>query len=199
MATKHQSEPFLRSTAPSACKSESTLFLFLWLRPPTHTGAKVKRHPPLCHPERSRGTCGAPFPQTTACSSFSRYSLSHGNAALPLSSRAKPRDLRCALPLNNCPQLLPPLFTATWKRRPPLVIPSEAEGPAVRPSPKQLPAAPSAAIHCHMETPPSPCHPERSRGTCSFTFGHSKCVMSRPGSLFLPLITDLRKCSKLKP
>ena len=37
---------------------------------------------------------------------------------------------------------------------------SGGEGPAVRPSPKQLPAALSATIYCHMETRPAPCHPE---------------------------------------
>jgi hypothetical protein len=83
-----------------------------------------KRHP--CHPERSRGTCGAPFPQTTASNSFSHHYFS-------------------------------------WKRHPPLVIPSAAEGPAVRPSPKQLPATLSATITSHGNAT----LPLSSRGGCS--------------------------------
>jgi hypothetical protein len=48
----------------------------------------------------------------------------------------------------------------------------EAEGPAVRPSPKQLPATLSATIHCHMETPPSPLP---SRGGCSLGGSRGIC------------------------
>jgi hypothetical protein len=62
--------------------------------------------------QRRGGTCGAPFPQTTACSSFIHYLLSHGNVTLPLVIPSEPRDLRCALPPNNCLQLFHPLFAA---------------------------------------------------------------------------------------
>ena len=72
----------------------------------------------------SRGTCGAPFPQTTACNSFSHYPLSLGNATLPF------------------------------------VIPSVAEGPAVRPSLKQLPAAQPLSAFLWKRHPPL-CHPEQ--------------------------------------
>jgi hypothetical protein len=37
----------------------------------------------------------------------------------------KPRDLRCALPPNNCLQLFQPLFTSPWKRHSPLCHPEE--------------------------------------------------------------------------
>jgi hypothetical protein len=44
-----------------------------------------KHHSTLVIPsaaQRSRGTCGAPFPQTTAYSSFNYYLLPHGSATL---------------------------------------------------------------------------------------------------------------------
>src|SRR6202789_3229538 len=71
----------------------------LQLRPSISTNAKVGHCPQLCHPERSRGTCGAPFPLTTP------YSSCHPSPPMP----------RWATALN-------------------FVIPSVAEGPAVRPS-----------------------------------------------------------------
>ena len=42
---------------------------FFPLCPSTSTHAKVGHRPQLCHPERSRGTCCAPFPLTTPYSS----------------------------------------------------------------------------------------------------------------------------------
>jgi hypothetical protein len=63
---------------------ESKIAGNLRLCPSASTAAKEHHDPLLCHPERSRGTCGAPFPQTTACDSFSHYLLSHGNATPPL-------------------------------------------------------------------------------------------------------------------
>ena len=36
-----------------------------WFCPSASTTAKVGRHPSICHPERSRGICGAPLHQAT--------------------------------------------------------------------------------------------------------------------------------------
>ncbi len=57
--------------------------------PPRPCGRK--RRPPLCHPERSRGIC----------SSFHRIHAGRKRRPLPLSSRAKPRDLQFARPAAN--------------------------------------------------------------------------------------------------
>jgi hypothetical protein len=46
----------------------------------------------------------------------------------PLSSRAKPRDLQCALPPNNCLRLFQPLATVAWERHPPLCHPERSRG-----------------------------------------------------------------------
>src|ERR1700693_6221081 len=70
-----------------------------------------KHHPPLCHPERSRGIC----------SSLDQHQMLTKAPPSPLSSRAKPRDLQFAQPAPNAHQ------STTL----PFVIPSEAEGSAV--------------------------------------------------------------------
>jgi hypothetical protein len=44
----------------------------LRLRPSLLTAAKVSACPPLCHPERSRGTCSAPFLIATVYQSSGR-------------------------------------------------------------------------------------------------------------------------------
>jgi hypothetical protein len=44
----------------------------LRLRPSLLTAAKVSACPPLCHPERSRGTCSAPFLLATVYQSSGR-------------------------------------------------------------------------------------------------------------------------------
>ena len=148
-----------------------------------------KRPTLLCHPERSRGICSSPHQQ--------RKSTKAPHS--PLSSRAKPRDLRF------------PSSATKVNRRTPLsfVIPSEAEGSAVllisnqnQPKPPHSPLSsrakprdlrfPSSATKVNRSTPlsfviPSEaegsavllisnenqpknhtllCHPERSRGIC---------------------------------
>jgi hypothetical protein len=67
-----------------------------------------KRHPLLCHPERSRGIC----------SSADLALLSMEASPSPLSSRAQPRDLQFS-GLSNC---------SPWKRRPPLCHPERSRG-----------------------------------------------------------------------
>src|SRR5580698_7941435 len=106
-----------------------------------------------CHPERSRGICGPLLHNQTL----------DGSAVLPLSSRAKPRDLRSSTPQSNF----------RWKRRPPLVIPSEAEGSAVLYS----------TIEFRWKRGPPLCHPERSRGICGPLL-HNQTL---DGSAVLPL------------
>ena len=105
---------------------------------PPATGCTWKRHPSLCHPERSRGICSSlhqppdahgsdtlPFVIPSAAEGSAVLSTSHRMhmeaTPFPLSSRAQPRDLQFSPPATGC----------TWKRHPSL------------------------------------CHPERSRGICS--------------------------------
>ena len=92
----------------------------------------------------------------------------------PLSSRAKPRDLQCALRPSRILRIKPQppnrsvgqwrdlLFIICsiefeWKRRPPFVIPTEASG-----------ARACFSLHSqtnlHWKRHPPLCHPERSRG-----------------------------------
>src|SRR5271170_5898195 len=62
------------------------------------TEPQVCDRPTLCHPERSRGTCGAPSPLTKAgCPIQARFWLEWDTTALDapfLSLGAKPRDLQ---------------------------------------------------------------------------------------------------------
>jgi hypothetical protein len=61
------------------------------------------------------------------------------------------------------------------------------EGPAVSFCPSDL-TAPKKSYR------PKLCHPERSRGTCSFTFGHSKYAM---GELRLGSVLPTTNCRSL--
>src|SRR5271163_574418 len=75
----------------------------------------VSNNPPLCHPERSRGTCSAPFPLTNFHASCEQhptdlptqltdYGVSNNPPlCCPDRSGGQWRDLLCALPSNNSP------------------------------------------------------------------------------------------------
>jgi hypothetical protein len=113
-----------------------------------------------------------------------------------LSLGAEPRDLRFHSTPRECYrlQLFQPLANCSWKRPSTLVIPSEAEGPAVplNPRPMQSPATLSATSELLMEAPLYPCHPERSRGTCGSTQPQADAVAQQ---LFQPLAN----CSMEEP
>jgi hypothetical protein len=81
----------------------------------------------------------------------------------PLSSRAKPRDLQFAQPAPNAHQ-------STTR---PFVIPSEAEGSAVR----------STSTQCSPKHHPPLCHPERSRGICGSLDQHQMLTKAPPSPL----------------
>src|ERR1700728_5394030 len=110
---------------------------------------------PLCHPERSRGTCGSADLSWECFRSARNHSNTHVSPFCqerwnvlpklppPLSSRAKPRDLRFRRPFLGMfsigaqpfqhPRLtfLSGTLECSAKVATPFVIPSEAEGPAV--------------------------------------------------------------------
>jgi hypothetical protein len=80
--------------------------------------------PPTCHPERSRGTSIAPFPNANA----KKWHRPRPGSVTP--------QISCAA--GNRPAVLPATRKSFRTRHPQLVIPSEAEGPAVRLSRTQL-------------------------------------------------------------
>src|ERR1700733_599736 len=92
------------------------------------TNVKWKRPSPLCHPERSRGICSVPLgPPKSSFQTPTPKQKCH-----PDRSVAKWRDMLFRRSQQRMWE---------WKHPSPLVIPSEAEGSAVRPS--DLPDLPS--------------------------------------------------------
>ncbi len=156
-------------------------------------------HP--CHPERSRGTCIAPLPNATAQGSRALPRLrSHGSTTPPLSSPhpCHPERSRgtCIAPLPNATaQAVAPSRGCALMEAPPhpchhptLVIPSVAEGPALRPSRTQLPRQsrpPAVALswkHHPTLVITHPCHPERKPRDLHCAPPERNC----PGSRALP-------------
>ena len=105
---------------------------------PPQTNLTKNSPPQPCHPDRSGGTCGFFLPQTN------------------LTKNSPPQPCHPDRSGGTCGFFLPQ--TNLTKNSPPhLVIPTEAEGPAV--------SFPSNKSH---QRPTAPCHPDRSGGTYGF-------------------------------
>ena len=146
--------------------------------PPSNVNGSVS---PLCHPERSGGTCCSPIHHQmlngSASLPFVIPSEAEGSAVLlnrqqrqikarlsPLSSRAKRRDLLFTHPPSN----------VNGSASLPFVIPSEAEGSAVH----------STGIKCRSKRPALPLSSRAKRGTCCSPIHHQMLN----GSASLPFV-----------
>jgi hypothetical protein len=129
--------------------------------------SSLKARPNLCHPERSRGICGAPLGPP-------EFSVTNPNPQTELSSRPERTRISCHAALDettSAPFRKEGAHGVRQRHRVPQEIRgSVVEGPAVR----------SSSNHFPWKRCPSLCHPERSRGICSSADLPWKCF-SRSG------------------
>jgi len=127
--------------------------------------------------------------QLPAALSATSYSCM-GAPPSPLSSRAKPRDLQCALPPNNCLRLFQLLATVAWERHPPFVIRAKPRDLqcALPPNNRLQLSRPQVTITWKRYAPL--CHPERSRGTCGSPQPFAEACAKNPALSSMAIISS---------